>query len=286
MNPNLATQAFLSAITRDTQAWTGELDALYAAVLQECDFIDPLVKEILPNSNARWVVFEIVIRTPADKWMGAEAKTFWSETPYIPLTGTNVGKLLEAGCALEYSRVGQEYISCSGPSKAITAVAKRLLQTPNDTIVEILKNSSTKSTNAAMTLLPALITHGWDVNEAWDDPNSGLSEWIHHIIKLSNGGSVLVRALPHLERRHVSTFGQWVVETILANHGPHYQWGFEHVDDVFAVLPADVAEECLEQLSAHPLQMRYSDWLTAQLQHKKLRKTLSSQLGEEGRRKI
>jgi len=286
MSPNLATQAFLDAITPDTQVWTAELDALYAAVLQECDFIDPLVKEILPNSNKRWVIFAIADRTPAHKWMGAEAKTFWSETPYIPLTGNSVRDLLEAGCALEYSRVGQEYISCSGLSKSITAVAKRLLQTPNDTIIEILKNSSTKSTNAAITLLPELIKHGWDVNGVWDDPNSELSEWIHHIIKLSNGGSVLVTTIPHLETRHAYTFGQWVVETILANHGSHYQWGFQQVDEVFAVLPTEVTEACLEHLTTRPLHPRYSDWLIAQLQNRTLQKTLSDHLGQEGRRKI
>lgn len=271
---------FLDAVEDSPdQAWTSDLQQLYSAALDECVFADRVIKEMLPHQWDDWVVEGIASNTPAGKWMSAMAPHFWKDKVYSRAPLSQIKTLLLAGCALEHSNVGHNYLGMSGKGEVPTVIAKRLVQTDDDTIVGVLEDSSKYSTTVGETLLMALVDEHWDFNSAWDNSQTPqLEKWIQRMVKLSNGGSIFTPLVVGLSASNLDQFSQWVVEFMIEENGKKDKASrhMERFDGIFEQMPGEVAQKWIDYLSLHsPNPQSYGPLVRALLQNKQLRDAVS-----------
>lgn len=268
---------FLDAVEDSTEPeWSQAIGQLYSAALQECVFADRVVKEMLPHQWDDWVIEGIVRETSPGKWMSSMAPHFW-RAPVMSRTPLNqIALLLQAGCALEHSNVGQGYLGVSGKGPAISAIAKRLVQTDDQTIIEILEESSKHTTNVGSTLLSGLVEEQWDFNRVWENPQ--FQNWIQRMVEFSNGGSIFTPLVGGLTPKNLDVFSQWVVDFMISENGKQQKVSrnMQRFDQIFEQMPAEVAQKWIDHLSAHSSNTSgYGPLVSALLQNKYLRNALT-----------
>lgn len=271
---------FLDAVEDSTDhTWNSGIQHLYTEALKECVFADRVVKEMLPHQWEDWVIEGLAENTPSVKWMSSMAPQFWGGhiEQGIPFSQINI--LLLAGCALEHSNVGHNYLGASGKGSATTAIAKRLTQTDDDTIVGVLEASSKHSTTVGATLLLALVQENWNFNRIWEN-SPHFQKWIQRMVKMSNGGSIFVPLIAGFSASNWEQFSQWVVDFMVEeNHKKDKaSRNMNRFDQIFEQMPANVAQKWIDHLSNHsPNPQMYGPLVSALLQNKQLREVVESQ---------
>lgn len=271
---------FLDAVEDSTdQTWSSDIQHLYTEALKECVFADRVVKEMLPHQWQDWVIEGIVRDTPAGKWMSSMAPHFW-RAPVMSRTSLNqVALLLQAGCALEHSNVGQGYLGVSGKDLVTSAIAKRLVQTDDQTIVDVLEAASKHTTNVGSTLLSALVDEHWDFNRVWDNPQTPqFQSWVQRMVKVSNGGSIFAPLVGGFAPNNLDRFSQWVVDFMISENGKKQKVSrdMQRFDQIFEQMPAEVAQKWIDHLSAHSSNTSgYGPLVSALLQNQHLRNALT-----------
>lgn len=276
---------FLDAVEDSAeQIWTDDIGRLYTQALEECVFADRVVKEMLPHQWDDWVYEGIAENTPKGKWMSAMAPHFWRDTVYAQAPFTQIKTLLVAGCALEHSNVGHNYLGASGKSTETSIIAQRLMHTDNDTIVQVLEDSSKHSTTVGITLLTALTEEQWDFNATWENQDSGFQKWIQRMVKLSNGGSIFTPLVAGFSVSNLDQFSQWVVEFMIEENGKKEKASrhMERFDEIFEQMPQDVAQKWIDHLSVHSSNTQsYGPLVRALLQNKHLRDVVAETSAHE-----
>lgn len=266
---------FLDAVEDSTdQTWSSDIQHLYSEALKECVFADRVVKEMLPHEWEDWVIEGIAEHTPSEKWMSSIAPQFWSAQAHHPMHFSQVNTLLLAGCALEHSSVGCSHLGFFSKGPETLAVAKRLVNTDDETILGVLEASTKHSATVVSTLLPMLIEEGWDFNAAWENSHDQqFQNWIQRMVEVSNGGVVFSNFVAGFSQTHLEEFSQWVVNFMIKaaseNRSNQDMSGF---DDIFEQMPGDVAQKWVDHLSNHsPNPQSYGPLVSALLQNKQLR---------------
>lgn len=283
---------FLDAVEDSTdQAWTSNLQQLYNAALDECVFADRVVKEMLPYEWEDWVIKGIAKHTPSGKWMSAIAPQFWGGQVHNHLPPNQIDILLLGGCALEHSNVGQNCLGFFNTGPETVAIAKRLVQRDDDTIVGVLEASSKNSSTVVVTLLPALVDEGWDFNAAWEkSQDNQFQKWIQRMVKTSHGGCVFAPLVGGLSKSNLEDFSQWVVNFMIEESVKNDKKAgdMEHYDIIFERMPPDVAQKWVDYLSVHTHNPKlYGPLVGALLQNKQLRDVVSETSSPEvARRKM
>lgn len=271
---------FLDAVEDSTEPeWSQAIGQLYSAALQECVFADRVIKEMLPHQWDDWVIEGIVRETSAGKWMSCMAPHFW-RAPVMSRTPLNqVALLLQAGCALEHSNVGQGYLAVSGKGLVTSAIAKRLVQTDDQTIVDVLEAASKHTTNVGSTLLSVLVEEQWDFNRVWENPHTPqFQSWIQRMVKVSNGGSIFAPLVGGFTPSNLNSFSQWVVDFMISENGKKQKVSrdMQRFDQIFEQMPAEVAQKWIDHLSAHSSNTSgYGPLVSALLQNQHLRNALT-----------
>lgn len=267
---------FLDAVEDSTaQTWNSDIQHLYTESLKECVFADRVVKEMLPHEWEDWVIEGIAKNTPKGKWMSSMAAHFWADYIQAQTSIYHIGILLTAGCALEYSNTGQHYLAISGKSqaKAITAIAKRLVQTDDENIVDVLIAASKHTNNVGSTLFAALVDAQWDFNAVWENPQiPQFQTWMQ--LLASNGGLIFASSVGRFNARNLEEFSTWVVDFMIEeNKSSQDMHRFDHI---FEQMPLDVAQKWIDHLSNHsPNPKLYGPLVSALLQNKQLRDVIS-----------